>query len=84
MATKTISLSEDAYDRLKEMKREGESFSDVVNRLTSGVAISEFHGVLKAETADDLESNIEERRSKHASNRRRRTDRISESLEDST
>lgn len=34
MGTKTISLTEDAYDRLKDHKREGESFTDVVNRLT--------------------------------------------------
>jgi len=30
MGTKTISLADDAYERLKERKREGESFSDVV------------------------------------------------------
>ena len=35
MATKTISIKEDAYERLKDHKREGESFTDVVNRLTN-------------------------------------------------
>jgi predicted CopG family antitoxin len=30
MGTKTISLADGAYDRLKERKREGEGFSDVV------------------------------------------------------
>jgi predicted CopG family antitoxin len=34
MMTKVISLSEDAYRRLKRRKGEGESFSDVVVRLT--------------------------------------------------
>jgi predicted CopG family antitoxin len=33
--TKVISLSEDAYRRLKRRKGEGESFSDVVVRLTA-------------------------------------------------
>jgi len=34
MATKTISLTEEAYQRLREMKRDEESFTDVVLRVT--------------------------------------------------
>jgi predicted CopG family antitoxin len=34
MGTKTISIKDDAYDRLKRHKRGDESFSDVVMRLT--------------------------------------------------
>lgn len=41
MGTKTISLSEEAYNRLKAAKREGKSFSDVVNRISSGVRLEE-------------------------------------------
>lgn len=33
MASKTISLKEETYDRLARAKGEGESFSDVVDRL---------------------------------------------------
>jgi len=33
MTSKTISLREDTYDRLRQAKGEGESFSDVVDRL---------------------------------------------------
>jgi predicted CopG family antitoxin len=36
MGTKTISIKKDAYERLKEHKRDDESFTDVVNRLTRG------------------------------------------------
>ncbi|MWG34415.1 antitoxin VapB family protein [Halomarina oriensis] len=35
MSSKNISLREDAYERLAAQKREGESFSDVVLRLTA-------------------------------------------------
>lgn len=34
MATKTITLTEEAYERLREMKRENESFTDVVLRIS--------------------------------------------------
>ncbi|WP_410509554.1 antitoxin VapB family protein [Methanosarcina hadiensis] len=33
MSTKTISIRDDTYDLLKNVKREGESFSDVIDRL---------------------------------------------------
>lgn len=33
MATKTITVTEDAYERLKAHKREDESFTDVILRL---------------------------------------------------
>jgi len=35
MGTKNISLTEEAYERLRKQKREDESFTDVVLRLTS-------------------------------------------------
>jgi len=34
MATKTITLTDEAYERLREMKRDDESFTDVVLRVT--------------------------------------------------
>lgn len=47
MSTKTVNLTEDAYGRLASLKREGESFSDVVNRLTAKHALLDLIGVLR-------------------------------------
>ncbi|WP_331233658.1 antitoxin VapB family protein [Natronorarus salvus] len=38
MGTKTIGLDEEAYERLRAQKREGESFSDTVKRITDEVS----------------------------------------------
>ena len=36
MGTKTITVTEEAYDRLRAMKRSDESFTDVLLRVTGG------------------------------------------------
>jgi predicted CopG family antitoxin len=48
MAVKTVTLTEDAYVALAGLKRDGESFSDVVRRLTRGSkSLLEFAGAWK-------------------------------------
>lgn len=45
MSVKTVTLSEDAYKALAALKKEGESFSDVVRRLSLGNrSLLEFAG----------------------------------------
>lgn len=58
MNTTQISLDDDAYERLRAEKREGENFSGVVRRLTAGVDLADYHSPLSAETADALEDVI--------------------------
>jgi len=65
MATKTISLEIDAYERLKAVKAPGESFSDVVRRATFPKrkftgrdllnSLRERGPLLSARALDDLE-----------------------------
>lgn len=47
MGTKTIGLDDEAYEQLKAEKREGESFSDTVRRITSEVAADWRHSLGK-------------------------------------
>ena len=59
--TKVISLSEKAYQTLKGMKKSGESFSDVVIRVTSKEkkkSILEFAGTWKGDDADEVLAQI--------------------------
>lgn len=46
MSTKTVSLRESAYEKLKRLKRSGESFSDVVERISDekDQDLSQFSG----------------------------------------
>lgn len=64
MGTTTISLKDEAYRRLEQAKHEGESFSDVVMRLTGDsrteAELDELAGGLGAELADAVEASAEE------------------------
>ncbi|MBS3157354.1 antitoxin VapB family protein [Candidatus Woesearchaeota archaeon] len=62
MATKTISITQEAYDRLKMRKENNESFSEVINRITNKVNILDFAGILSNEEANILEKNIKNSR----------------------
>lgn len=64
MGTKTIGLREDVYDRLKAQKREGESFTDLVDRLMDETSQDwrEGFGTLSESEADELERIVEESR----------------------
>ncbi|MBS3084061.1 hypothetical protein J4423_04620 [Candidatus Pacearchaeota archaeon] len=74
MATKNISLSEDAYQILSSLRQsEKESFSEVVRRMKKKVKLSDFHGILSKESANQLEENMEKIRE---INRRQHKERI--------
>ena len=70
MGSKTLTITEDAYDRLKGHKRPDESFTDVVMRLTGGTAdpldgLGAWDGTRHAERVEEgreqLDRELEER-----------------------
>lgn len=52
MAHKTLTISEEAYEMLKELKKESESFTELIKRITAPLRkrkLSEFAGAIKDE-----------------------------------
>lgn len=61
MATKTVSLNESAYEKLKGMKESDESFSDLVERIALERSLTEIAGIWDD---DELEERVQETRKK--------------------
>lgn len=76
MPTRTISITEEAYERLRVMKEKNESFTDVINRMTGKRSIMELAGILSKDDAEKMEHHIKEMRARS----RERMDRIIEKL----
>jgi predicted CopG family antitoxin len=64
--SKSIRLSEDAYERLAAHKREDETFSDVVLRLAGERSLMELAGILSDEEADAMREAVGERRARRS------------------
>jgi predicted CopG family antitoxin len=65
MGVKTISIRDEIYEKLSSARREGESFSDAIDRLLKRdrVDLSKYFGALKeSDLLDDLEKDSREMR----------------------
>lgn len=60
MVSRNVSLDDEAYNRLKALKEEGESFSDAVKRITREHSLTEIAGMI-TEEAEEMKEEIEER-----------------------
>ena len=58
MATKTISITDEAYEILKSWKTEHESFSDVIKNIGKRHRLTEFAGILSNEEVNNIEREI--------------------------
>ncbi|MCL4349992.1 MAG: antitoxin VapB family protein [Candidatus Thermoplasmatota archaeon] len=62
MGSKNISISDEAYSRLKKMKGKNESFTDLIIRLTNKVSLLDLRGMLTSEEAHQILEELKESR----------------------
>ncbi|MBI2449122.1 antitoxin VapB family protein [Candidatus Pacearchaeota archaeon] len=60
MATKTITITSEAYERLFAFKEPNESFSDVITKIMRKYSFLDLVGILSPGEAEKLEKNIKE------------------------
>lgn len=84
MATKTIGITTDVYERLAAEKREDESFTDTIDRLLDTATADWRHGFGRYDDAEgaELEQFVEAVRRDHAAGLARRQDEVLEALGD--
>ena len=59
MTTKTITVTEEAYNSLKRLKSRDESFSQALLRLGKGKGVAaKYFGILKKDDAKDLQKRL--------------------------
>lgn len=76
MATKNISITEEAYVRLAVLRRGSESFSEIIKRITHARNIMQFAGILSKSSADALEKTIAQQRALYNKNLKERMTRM--------
>lgn len=80
MAVKTITVTEDAYEALRAMKEESESFSQTILRVTRRRPLRDFFGVLSKESGERVERAIGEIRKRRNSAHHKKLRELSRSL----
>lgn len=60
MGTKNIAISDDAYQILRSLKKSGESFTDVIERIARRSSLLDLAGVLSETQAANVERRVRE------------------------
>ncbi|MDP3728971.1 MAG: antitoxin VapB family protein [bacterium] len=81
MATKTITVTEEAYRTLATMKQKNESFSQTILRVGKRRPLSDFYGILKGDAGERLEKAVKERRKESNKLHQKKMQTIIERLE---
>jgi predicted CopG family antitoxin len=76
MGSKNISISDEAYLRLAELKSKNESFTELIYRLTNKTNVLDLKGMVKEDEAKSLEKIIKDSRKLS----KERIDRITKEL----
>ena len=76
MGSKNISISDEAYLRLAELKSKNESFTELIYRLTNKTSVLDLKGMVKEDEAKSLEKIIKDSRKLS----KERIDRITKEL----
>ncbi|MBI2664165.1 antitoxin VapB family protein [Candidatus Woesearchaeota archaeon] len=58
MSTKTITITDEAYNHLKSAKSEDESFTEAIIRITKKDTLSELAGILTKKEADEMRAHL--------------------------
>ena len=58
MGTKNIAISDEAYQMLRALKKSGESFTDVIERMTRRSAVLELAGIVSKAEAASVERRV--------------------------
>ena len=58
MGSKNISISDEAYLRLSELKLKNESFTELIYRLTNETNVLDLRGIISEDEGKNLEKNI--------------------------
>lgn len=68
MGTKNIAISDAAYERLRSLKRPGESFTELIERMTRSRSVADLAGLLTKSEGLEVKKRVSELR--EASSRR--------------
>ena len=62
MGTKNIAISDEAYEKLKSLKRPGESFTGLIQRMTRTRSVVDLAGLLTSDEGLEVKKRISELR----------------------
>ena len=80
MSTKTITVTEDAYEALRALKEKNESFSDMILRVAKKKPLSSFFGILSGKNGEEFENAIMEGRKIRNESHKKRMKKLMEEM----
>jgi predicted CopG family antitoxin len=78
MGTKNIAISDEAYQRLRSLKKPGESFTELIERMTQQKGILDLAGVLTPKEGRSMKETIGRMREQNSDRILRVAERIDE------